>query len=462
MVPLKVSYSGVRGIYGSALTEAVAYRFGMVFAALMQEQGASSPLLLARDTRATGPRLQTALRAAVGHQLGRIIDLGVMGTPTVQFAMRPFQAGAAVVVTASHNTGEWNGFKFFLGPDNTVLDGAQTRRLFDLYSDRVEPSPTLLPRTWDLPETTAEGDRAIDLHLEEVKAMIDVDRVRARGFHVAVDAGGGAGSRSLHRLLDDLGCRVETVHSVRDSEPSPENIGELARAVKACGCDLGLAQDLDADRLALVSDHGKPIGEDYTLALAVWHLLRKHGGENPVVVKNLSTTRLVDDLVERYGGELVETPVGEINLSRALARARAQGRVAFGGEGNGGVIIPSILLGRDSLVAAALVLDLMVVEGKPFSELVAELPRYHLLKVKVPLGGGNSVGPYLDALAQRFPEAEVSRQDGLRLRFPDRSWLAVRASNTEPVLRVVAESPDAAWTERMVASISKEVAPAGS
>ncbi len=263
------------------------------------------------------------------------------------------------------------------------------------------------------------------------------------------------------RLLAALGCTVEVVHEERDSEPSPENLVALARAVHLTRCHLGMAQDLDADRLALVSEAALPIGEDYTLALAVRNLLESSRGQQPAVVKNLSTTRVVDDLVESFGGTVIETPVGEINLSRALAEQVRNGRTAFGGEGNGGVIVPAVLLGRDSLVGAALTLDLMARHGKSLSALVAELPPYHLVKAKVPLLDPDNMAFYLDQLAARFPKAEISRQDGLRLRFPDRSWFAVRPSNTEPVLRVVAESPDPDWAANTVRAIEAECRGAG-
>lgn len=466
MAPLKISYSGVRGVYGESLTEAVAWRFGAAFLALMRERGAAGPVLLGRDTRASGPALEAAVVAAIRPRdaSGRpfpnefdLVDLGVVGTPTAQFAMRPWNAGGAVVVTASHNPAQWNGFKFFLGPDNTVLDGEQTRRLFELYQEVGDPTDAdLAPPAIPFAEVTPDGERAVALHIEEVLRHIDPAAVAARRYHVALDTGGGAGGRALQKLLEVLGCEVDRVYAARDSEPSPENLGALAEAVRRSECHVGMAQDLDGDRLALVSERGTAIGEDFTLALAVGNLLARHRGQRPVVVKNLSTTRIVDDLVAAAGAELIETPVGEINLSRALARATREGRVAFGGEGNGGVILPPVLLGRDSLSAAALLLDLMVQRERSLAELVAELPLYHMVKSKVPWRAGAEVGPWLDHLAARYPEAEVSRLDGLRLRFPDGGWVAVRLSNTEPVLRVAAESRSVQWARDMVAVIAAE------
>jgi phosphomannomutase len=237
---------------------------------------------------------------------------------------------------------------------------------------------------------------------------------------------------------------VVQVKAQRDSEPLPENLSELCKAVTQQGCDLGMALDLDADRLALVDENGEPPGEDYTLVLVVDQVLRRRN-EPAVVVKNLTTTRAVDEVAARYQARVVETRVGEINLSRALRDNLQQGRFAFGGEGNGGVIYPAISLGRDSLMGSALVLEALAVRDLSLSALLDTLPRYHAAKDKLDLGGD------LEALYRKlegaFPEAQVNRMDGLRLFFGDGSWVAVRPSNTEPVVRVLAESPNPAWPQ---------------
>lgn len=431
---LKVSYSGVRGIVGEDLTPEVAERYGRAFGALVSERSSRPTLLLARDTRSSGPELQEAL--VRGLPGGTLLDLGVVPTPTIQCCMGPLQADGAIMVTASHNPHQWNGFKFFLGPENTVLDGAQTERLTALVAaDAGQGSPS--PRQ----EMHA---RALELHLERVLAQVDHQAIGSRHFRVAVDAGHGAGEEILHLLLARLGCEVIAVDAHRESEPTAESLAELCRVVSERGCHLGLAQDLDGDRLALVTETGQAPGEESTLVLVVSHVLEHRSGPC-VVVKNLTTTRAVDDVAARFGARVVETRVGEVNLSRALARESEQA-FAFGGEGNGGVIFPPVSLGRDSLIGTALVLECLSSSTRGLSELLGRLPRYVHESDKLPLG--RELPALYARLEEAFPNGVSDRLDGLRLKFPDGSWLGVRPSNTEPIVRVVAESLDPAWAAR--------------
>jgi phosphomannomutase len=451
MLPLIISYSGIRGIVGESLTEDVALRFGRAFGRLVTRRHATPTILLGRDTRPSGIEL---MRGAVRGlaPFGRLVDLGVVATPTLQFAMRAFSAEAALCITASHNPGEWNGLKLFLGPDDTVLDGEQMREL-RAEVEAEDRSPAAPPRSAPAPEQRHE--EAIRRHVEAVLAQVDVAAVQARRFRVALDSAGGAGQEATEALLAALGCAVIPVASGRESEPVAEHLSALCRAVVEERCDLGLAQDLDGDRLALVTEEGVAPGEESTLVLGVDHLLRRFPSGPRVVVKNVATTRAVDDVALRHGATLVETPVGEVNLSRALLRETRLGHLAFGGEGNGGVIFPPISPGRDSLVGAALVLESLAVEAVPLSRRLAALPRYHGRKVRVVLAPDASLPALLAGLEAAFPSGEPSRLDGLRLSFPDGSWFIARASNTEPILRVVAESPDAAWVDPTVARVEE-------
>jgi phosphomannomutase len=443
MQPLIVSYSGIRGIVGQSLTEDVALRFGRAFGRLVTRRHPAPTILLGRDTRPSGPDL---MRGAVRGlaPFGRLVDLGVVATPTLQFALGALPAEAALCITASHNPSEWNGLKLFLGPENTVLDGEQMRELRALAEAEERATPAA-PGSAAVPEQ--RHDEAIRRHVEAVQAQIDLARVRARQLRVALDSAGGAGQEATEVLLAALGCSVIPVASGRESEPVAEHLSELCRAVVEERCDLGLAQDLDGDRLALVTERGIAPGEESTLVLAVDHLLRRHAQGRRVIVKNVSTSRAIDDLALRHGATLVETPVGEVNLSRALMRETRLGHLAFGGEGNGGVIFPPISLGRDSLVGTALVLESLALEGVALSRRLAALPRYHGRKLRVVLAPEDSLAVLLPRIEAAFPEGEPSRLDGLKLRFPDGSWLLVRTSNTEPILRAVAESADPRWVD---------------
>ena len=439
---LVISYSGVRGIVGPDLNPSVARRFGVAFRRMVAERHPAGPiaLVLGRDTRASGPGLQEALMQGLADERVRILDLEVAPTPTIQFGLGALKAQGAVAVTASHNPGQWNGFKFFLAPENTVLDGAQTERLI-----------RELALASDVPGAVAREnrhDQAVALHVARVLEQVDAERIRGKRFRVALDAARGAGEQPAMRLLEALGCAVTRVDTERESEPVAENLAALGAAVVQDGCAAGFALDLDGDRLALATEAGIAPGEEYTLVLVVDHLLRRAHASVPVVVKNVSTTRALDDVVARAGAELVETRVGEVNLSRALRRHMDQGRVAFGGEGSGGVILPAVHLGRDSLVGMALVLEALAQREEPLSARLRELPRYHAAKLKLPLS--RDPESLIGAVEQAFPEGVADRLDGLRLRFADGSWIGVRRSNTEPIVRLVVESMKEAWVSHAV------------
>ena len=444
---LVISYSGVRGVVGRDLDASVARSFGAAFRRMVTELYPAGPitLVVGRDTRASGTELQNALMQGLSDERVRLLDLEVAPTPTIQLGLGAFAAQGAVAVTASHNPAQWNGFKFFLAPDNTVLDGAQTERL-------ILSLPQAAADVRSASKVEKRHERAVALHVARVLEQVDVGSIRSRRLRVALDAARGAGELPALRLLDELGCTITRVDVERESEPLPEYLAALGEAVARDGCAVGFAQDLDGDRLALTTETGTAPGEDYTLVLVVDHLLRRPHASTPVVVKNVSTTRALDDVVARAGAELVETRVGEVHLSRALKQRIEQGRVAFGGEGNGGVILPAVHLGRDSLTGMALVLEALAQREEQLSERLRELPRYHGAKLKLPL----SKEPALLATVERaFPGALADRVDGLRLRFADGAWLGLRRSNTEPIVRVVVESPDARWVARVVGMLQK-------
>jgi phosphomannomutase len=445
MRDLIISYSGLRGIVGTALTEDVAARYGHAFGQLVREQHPTPLLLLARDTRASGPALCRGIVRGLAR-CATVIDLGVVPTPTLQLCVSLFGAAGGVCVTASHNTKEWNGLKFFLSSPASplapspaiVLGGAEMKRLIGLASAATPASSA--------PEPPSRHEEAIAAHVSRVVAAVNAGAIRERRFKVAIDSARGAGKEATERLLDALGCQAVIVATDRESEPTPERLGDLRDAVLGARCDVGFAQDLDADRLALVTGAGDIPGEDTTLVLAIDHLLRRFPSGDRVVVKNVATTRAVDEVVRAHGATLIETPVGEVNLSRALISAVQSGKTAFGGEGNGGVIYPPIVYGRDSLIGIALILEAMLEPPRP-------LPHFHMLKEKIPAPAD------LEALFAKvqacYPDATADRKDGLRLGFQDGAWLIVRASNTEPIVRVIAESSEPAWPRQVMAQIRK-------
>jgi phosphomannomutase len=404
--------------------------------------GASRAVVVGRDSRVSGPLFQSVAIAALRAVGARVIDIGLTTTPTCQLAVEHHHAAGGLMLSASHNPIEWNALKF-IGPTGLFLEGhegAEMRAAMERHIPYV---------SWDrLGDVVADTDAA-SRHVSQVLAlpMIDVPRIRARRFRVALDGVRGAAAVIMPALLEALGCEVVAINMEPDGrvprppEPVAENLGELEALVRRERADVGLAVDPDVDRLALVSDEGEAVGEDYTLALAARLVLKHVRGP---VVTNLSTSRVVEDAAAAAGAPLLLAPVGEVNVAVKMRDSRA----VIGGEGNGGVILPALHLGRDAPVGAALVLQLLAEEEKPLSRLVAEQPRYVIVKDKldrppVPL---DSV---YEALRAEFPEAEADTQDGLRLSWPDR-WVHVRPSGTEPIVRVIAEAPSDAEARSLI------------
>ncbi len=436
------SVSGVRGIVGSDLTADVVSRYAAAFGALTTSD-ARPRVVLARDSRESGPAFAAAAREALLGVGVDVVDCGLVPTPTAQLAVEHHCAAGGIIITASHNPIEWNALKF-VGPDGLFLDHATVDRLFRLVDGEGLPGGVE-------PAGMATSDpEAVARHVEAVVALpyVDVERIRERGFTVALDCVRGAGGVIMPQLLEQLGCRVAGVDLEPDGkfprapEPVPANLGKLEGLVRSSGAVLGMAVDPDGDRMALVDETGTAVGEDYTLAFAIRAVLERRVGP---VAANLSTSLVVDDVARDFGVEVHRAPVGEGNVARAMQRVGA----VVGGEGNGGVMLPDLHLGRDAPAAAALVLDLLARSGASLRGLVEAQPRYTIVKAKAPCGGDLQAA--YAALERQFADAAPDRQDGLRLGWPDR-WLHVRPSGTEPVVRLIAEAPTAEAAQEMVAA----------
>jgi phosphomannomutase len=437
-----VSVSGVRGRVGEALTPEVIARFAAGFGAWATSRGAGRRIVVGRDSRVSGPMFHRATVAALQSVGADVIDVGVAPTPTIQLAVEYHHAAGGLAITASHNPIEWNALKF-IGASGLFLDaaeGAAMRAVVDGVIPRV---------SWDKLGTVTVDDAAIDRHIAAVIAlpMVDQARIRARKFKVALDCVHGAGGAIMPQLLERLGCTVTAIGLETDGrfprapEPVAANLGDLEALVKKSGAELGFATDPDVDRLALVSDEGRAIGEDWTLALAARLVLRSRKG--PLVV-NLSTSRIMDDVAREAKAAVVRAPVGEVNVA---VRMRAE-HAAIGGEGNGGVILTELHLGRDAPVAVALILQLLAEDAVPLSKIVGGYPKYAIVKDKLDRPKAELTAVYA-ALIQAFPDAEADTQDGLRLAWSDR-WVHVRPSGTEPIVRVIAEAPSEAAAKELV------------
>jgi phosphomannomutase len=433
---LIVSVSGIRGIIGAGLTPTPA----LAFAAALGTYHQGGRVVLCRDSRPSGQVLRHAVLAGLLGTGCDVIDVGVAPTPTCGLAVTRLGAAGAIQITASHNPAPWNGLKLF-GGDGAVLSAAKGKEVKDIYDKgQFRQVP------WDKLGTLIENRQAESWHRDRVLELVDARGTRERGFRVLLDANGGAGGPLGTALLEALHCRTVVKGGAADGhfehqpEPLAENLLAILPLVPEEKADVGFVLDPDSDRLAIIDETGRYIGEELTLALAVSCRLRQQRG--PVVI-NMSTSRVIEDIARRFDMACYRSAVGEANV---VDKMRAVGAV-IGGEGNGGVIDPRVGWVRDPFIGMSMVLELLVQTGKKLSELVAELPAYVIVKDKyeidrarLPLVGA--------ALEKRWPQAKCDRLDGLRLDWDDR-WVHVRPSNTEPIVRVIAEAPRRADAETL-------------
>lgn len=441
-----ISVSGVRGHVGTDLTPEMVARWAGALGAWAREAGRPS-VVLGRDARTSGAMFAHAAASGLMAVGCDVIDLGIVATPTTQLAVEHHHAGAGLMLSASHNPIEWNALKL-IGPDGIFLDavaGARVRAM-------AEAGPPWLG--WEGLGRHRTDPDAITRHLDQVLALpwLDVGAIRARRFHVALDCVHGAGGALIPLLLERLGCRVSGIgletdgRFPREPEPLPENLAALGALVRESGADIGMAVDPDVDRLALVDETGRPIGEDYTLAFAVRAVLRRAAqGPAASVAVNLSTSLVVEDAASAFGARFVRSPVGEAHVAKAIKDENA----LIGGEGNGGVILPALHIGRDAPLGVALTLQYLLDGGAKVSALVDDAPQYRIVKAKVPRGA--DLGQLYGRLRQHFADATIDERDGVRFAWPGR-WLHVRPSGTEPIIRLIAEAPTAEGAESMIAT----------
>lgn len=452
---LMVSISGIRGIVGETLTPETVVKYAAAFA----EYCDRGTIILGRDGRITGKSIGHIVSSTLLQMGCNVVSIGVCPTPTIALAVATKKAAGGISITASHNPMQWNGLKFF-APTGLFLDAAENRALWAI-ADR----PTRSYAPWNKQGKHVANPGFIDEHINNVLSLpyIDTPAVKRRRFTVVVDCVNAGGAVIVPKLLRELGCEVTEIYC-EDSgifphtpEPLPENLTELAARVLKEHADLGIAVDPDADRLVLIDERGESIGEEYTLACVVEFVLGKearlgHGPKLPPVVVNLSTTRAIDDIAAKYGVELVRTAVGEINVAKKMKEIGA----VIGGEGNGGVILPASHTGRDAPVGIGLILQQLTDFGGSLSELKKILPQYSIVKGKVDLGSLNPDG-VLKLLAERFNEkATVNTIDGLKLDFPS-SWVHLRKSNTEPIIRIIAEAPAPSEAQALVNQFTNEI-----
>ena len=440
-----ISVAGIRGVVGDSLQPESFLRYILAFGTLV-----NGPVVVGTDSRLTREMMRNLAFAGLASTGCSIIDIGLAPTPTIAMAVRDLRAAGGIAITASHNPPEWNAYKFF-DSNGAFLDKEGNAKLIE-----IAESGTFLRANYRGLGKVSCKEGAIERHIERVLRNIDVDAVRERKFKVVVDCCNGVGGLIIEPLLRKLGAEpimmdvnVNEEFS-RVAEPLPENLEKLCKMVPALGADIGFALDPDADRLAIVDDLGRAIGEERTVTLCADSVLA--GGSRGPLVVNLSTTRAMDDVAQKYGVEIIRTQIGEANVMAEMKRAIG----LIGGEGNGGVIYPRIHPGRDAATGVALILSDMATNGLSISKLNAKIPDYAMFKTKMEIAGMD-----MDALYARMekvfePDAVMDSTDGMKAVFADR-WVHMRPSGTEPVVRIFAEAPSLTEAENLARIIARDV-----
>jgi len=427
---LKIGVAGIRGVVGEFLTPSLACSFAQAFGTYV----GGGRVVVGRDTRASGEMLMHAVACGLLAAGCEVVDTGILPTPTIQMYVAATRAQGGIAVTASHNPPEYNALKLF-NAQGLFFNTYERAELLDLYHQSDFRQAT----NEEMRRVIADYESAPKLHFRKVLAHVDAERIRKRKFRVALDAVNGAGAVTAPGFRRDmLACDLEAIAIdatkpfPREAEPRAEVLGEIAELVRRCHRDIGFAQDPDGDRLAVIDETGFVLDNDDVLALAVDAALRRLPGD---VVVNLTTSSVIDDVAAAHGRRVYRTPVGEANVVETMQAVNA----VIGGEGSGGgIIFPAVHLCRDSYTGMAFLLDRMAETGEKISTLAGRLPKYFRRYGKVAFQHGR-LGPLMQSLEARFPAAQKDRSDGLKLLLPE-GWIHVRASNTEPLLRVAAEA----------------------
>jgi phosphomannomutase len=429
-MPLRVSISGIRGVIGDGLDAVTVVRWASAFGAWLP----AGPVVVGRDTRISGPMVLDAVVAALASTGHDVWDIGIATTPTTEIAVQESNAVGGVIITASHNPQQWNALKFLSG-SGLFLTASENRELRQHFEEGSGHVP------FDKLGFVSPRQSADQQHLDAICRVpwLDVDRIRSRNLHAVVDAVEGAGGNIVPALLETLGVRCTPLFCEmsgrfpHDPEPTPAHLGDLCDEVRAQGADLGLAVDPDVDRLALVDGDGQALSEEMTLVLAADFLLGKTPG--PMAV-NLSTTGLIEKVAAGHGQNVYRTPVGEANVVEAILGHDC----ILGGEGNGGVIYPTIHAGRDALVGITMILQALAESGGTLAAMAEALPPVAMIKTKV-ASDDLPTGDELARVLAGLGPGDIDDRDGLKWIGPD-AWVHVRPSNTEPVVRIIAEAND--------------------
>jgi len=447
---LIISISGMRGIVGENLTPSIAAEYGCAFGTFLKNRRTDKKeklsVCIGRDSRPSGQMLKSAVAAGLCDVGIDVTDLGVVTTPGVGIMVRQLGCAGGAVITASHNPAEYNGIKLLLAggiaPPHNAAE--QIRQYFsDKHFALVDSS--------DCGKVTS-NEETDSIHIAKVLAIVDKKAIATKKLRVVLDSVNGAGGRVAKKMLTELGCEVVAINDeatglfAHGPEPIAENLTGLCEAVKSKQAEVGFAEDPDADRLAVVDENGTYIGEEYSLALAAKYIFSKKTGK---AATNLSTSRMLDDIAEKVGGQVIRSAVGEANVAAAMVEHNC----IIGGEGNGGVIDLRVVPVRDSLVGIALVLQLMAETGETISQLVRQIGSYYMSKDKF-AADRIQAQQILNSAKKRFSDAKLDTTDGCRFDFND-GWVHLRASNTEPVMRIIVEAKEQGIAQKYIDAVLK-------
>ncbi len=450
------SISGIRGTVGGKNGEGLSpldtVKFAAAYGYWAQKRNLGEKIVIGRDARTSG-KILSQLVAATLQSLGlNVVDLGISTTPTVEIAVAEEKAAGGIILTASHNPANWNALKLLneKGEFISAQEGEEVLRLAD--SDEIVFAPHTKLGTY------TERNDFLDIHIKKILALpeVDIEAIRAKNFKIAVDGCNSSGGTAIPALLRALGveqidgffCEPDGIFQ-HNPEPLPENLTYISNRIRTGNYHLGIVVDPDVDRLALICEDGTPFGEEYTLVAVSDYILSKKVGNT---VSNLSSTRALRDVTHKYGAKHFASAVGEVNVVSMMKEVNA----VIGGEGNGGIIYPELHYGRDALVGTALFLSLLANFKGTANMLRAKYPAYHISKNKIELTPGVNTEIVLDAIAEKYAKHAINKADGVRIDF-DSEWVHLRRSNTEPIIRIYAESPSMVTAEHLAKKIMSDI-----
>jgi len=457
-VALIKSISGIRGTIGGVtnenLTPVDIVKFASAFGTLIKKKKGNTKVIIGRDARPSGEMLNSLVTATLQALGIDVVDLGLSTTPTVEIAVPLEKAAGGIILTASHNPVQWNALKLLneKGEFISAKDGEEVLKM--AANEEFDFAPVTKLGSYTKDDTYLQ--KHIDLILK--LPLVDVDAIRSKGFKVVVDAVNSSGGIAVPLLLKALNVTVKelycepTGHFPHNPEPLPEHIMDICREIKKGKYDLGIVVDPDVDRLALISEDGSPFGEEYTLVAVADYVLNASKKKKGNTVSNLSSTRALRDITEKAGGEYFAAAVGEVNVVTLMKECNA----VIGGEGNGGVIYPDLHYGRDALVGIALFLTHLAKSGMPVSRLRAKLPNYIISKNKIELTRSINVDKVLEEITKKYKKQPINTVDGVKIEF-DNEWVHLRKSNTEPIIRIYAESDLEVKAENLAKKIITDI-----